>query len=109
MTRTKAAIAIKADQTWTNFIFKKKEEIRKNMKLSWLLLERIFFFCIWCFLSFFSDKTPGLSKSQLFLKNTGLNFFIHILFSNSNLEVEDNLFNFTPKLYFFIFWHSGHT
>ena len=57
MTGTKAAVAAKADRICANRKAKKNKRLKKDMKLSWLLLEWILFLRIWdLFLHFFQAK-----------------------------------------------------
>lgn len=55
-------------------------------------------------LSLFSSLSLGkaskLSKSQLSLRDTSLNTLIHIISSDSKLEIEDISFDLAPKLLF---------
>lgn len=99
MTRTKAAQATEADRIQEIYKAKKEKKIREKYKVELAALRAGSFSPhLGPISSPLLGGVSGLSMSQLPLADSNLSSLIHIVFSNSNLEVEDILFNVAPEL-----------
>ncbi len=99
MTGTKVTVAAEADRTQASRKAQEEQEIREKYEAEFVALRTdSSFLYLRPFSSPLSGKALGLSKSRSPLRDTGLSSPIHIVSSDSDLEVEDILFDFAPKL-----------
>lgn len=99
MIRIKAAQATKADRIQEIYKAQKKKKIREKYEVELAALRAgSFFLHLGPISSPLLGRVLGLLKSQLSLTNSNLSSPIHVVFSDSNLEIEDTLFDDAPEL-----------